>query len=81
MTPFEFTKHSVQIPKQQGLECKSAPLHFGKNPNGKTNTTMSVLGENYPKTIYGMPHFEFAMQIVNSKEMGGLIAKLPAPQN
>ena len=65
----------------RGLSAKVHNLHFGNSPNSKTNVTMLILGENYPKTIYGMPHFEFAKKIANSKEHGGFIAKLPTLQN
>ena len=64
----------VQI--NRGLSAKVHHFIFGKFPNGKTIITMLILGENYPKTIYGMPHFEFAKQIANSKEMGAFIAKM-----
>ena len=75
MTPFVFAKHSCKIQSNKGLNAKVHHFPFGKCPNCKTNTTMLILGENYPKTIYGMPHFEFAKQIANSKELGGLICK------
>ena len=44
----------AKIQKKQGAECKMHHHQFGTMPNGKTNITMLLLGENYPKIIYGM---------------------------
>jgi hypothetical protein len=43
----------------RGLDAKMHCKHFGKGSDEQFTITMQILGQSYPKFIYGMAYFEF----------------------
>jgi len=81
MTPIEFTQHSVQIPKQQGPECKSAPLSFWEMPKWKNHYHHADPWVKLPQNHIWHAPFLICKSDCKSKRTGGFVAKLPTLQN
>jgi len=72
MPTFDVCKKSCKFICGQGAACKMHCNHFGKSSDDQIIITMQILGQNYPKFIYGMAHFEFGLNLQNRNLIRGV---------
>src|SRR4051812_48739345 len=76
MPTFEFAKKVAKSSEVQGAECKMHYKHLEKGSDEQIIITMQNLAQKYPKSIYGMGHFEFGQNLRKSGIKQGAYCKV-----
>ena len=61
--PLMVARKVANSPEVRGLDARLHCKHLEKGFDEEIIITMQILGENYPKFIYGMAHFEFGLNL------------------
>jgi hypothetical protein len=62
-SPLMFAREIANSPEVRGLDARLHCNHLEKGSDEEIIITMQILGEKYPKFIYGMAHFEFGLNL------------------
>src|SRR3954462_9995227 len=75
MSTFCVCKKVTNSPEVRGLDARLHCKYLEKGSDEEIIITMQILGGNYPKSIYGMAHFEFGLNFEKKEFEQGLVAK------
>src|SRR4051812_22344675 len=71
-----FAREIAKSPEVRGLDARLHCKHLEKGSDEEIIITMQILGGNYPKSIYGMAHFESGLNFEKKEFEQGLVAIL-----